>query len=119
MPSTSTKKARLASPSGVSSSTGPRCATSGTRSALHEPAHAVEVIGQRAGLEALALDAFPLLPRERGLDHLLDTVVLDHRGAVAVEDDDVAGADRRAADLDRDVELADRLLGRAADAHPA
>jgi hypothetical protein len=45
--------------------------------------------------------------------------VLHDGRAVGVEDDDVAGADRRAPHLDRHVELARRLLLRAAHAHVA
>ena len=43
----------------------------------------------------------------------------DHRGAVGVEHDRVAGRDPRAADGHRLVDRAGRVLGRAADADPA
>ena len=63
--------------------------------ALDRSAQAVELVGERARLQPLALDALLLLALERRLQHLVDALGLDDRDAVGVEHDDVAGADRR------------------------
>src|SRR5690349_10722061 len=113
MPMTSTKNASEASWSGVRSSTGPRWARSDT---LVEP---VEVVGERAGLQLRALVGllrFALLRRDQDL---VRAGGIDDGGAVGVEDHQVAGVDRLAADGDRHVQLARDVLGRAARPDPA
>ena len=55
----------------------------------------------------------------RGLEHLVDALVLDDRDAVGVEHEHVALADRRAADRHRLADRARDVLGRALHADPA
>ena len=74
MPSTSSKKRRLSSGLGVSSSACPMWARSRTGSgslALHPLAQPVHVVGQLAGREPRALDPLLLLALERRGEHLL------------------------------------------------
>src|SRR4051812_17933147 len=118
MPSTSPKKASDASGLGVSSSTGPRWATSGG-SATEALAEAVDLPREGTALEALALDALELLACERRGQDLVRSLGLDHRAAVGVEHDDVAGANDGAADRHRNVEFAGVRLFRAPNADPA
>ncbi len=70
-------------------------------------------------VEAGTLHPLALLALVRGLEHLVDPLRLDHGDAVGVEDDRVALADRRAADLDRLADLTHRPLGGAVHPHPA
>ena len=124
-PSTSTKKRRLSSGSGVSSSAWLMCAISWRVRLRHARprrrlAQPVEVVGERARLELGALHALLLGPRARRLEHLVDARPRDHGRAVGVEDDDVARADRRSRRPRPARRSSPRLrLRRAADAHPA
>src|SRR4051794_28830234 len=109
MPSTSSKKRRLSSGLGVSSSAWPMWATSWSWSAisLHTSAQAVQVVRQLAGLELGPLDALLLEPLARRGQHLVQPLCADRQRPVVVQHERVARVDRRAAHLDRDVELAD------------
>src|SRR5690242_15698838 len=106
MPMTSTKNASDASGFGVNSSTGPRWARSDTSV---EP---VEVVGERAGLQLRALVGLFRFALLRGAQDRVRAGGVDDRGAVGVEDHQVAGLDGLAADRHRHVQLARDVLGR-------
>src|SRR4051812_8975168 len=107
MPMTSTKNASEASPSGVNSSTGPRCASSLT-------IQPVQLVRERARLELRALVGLLGLARQRGREDLLGALGGDYGDAVGVEHDQVARTDLGAADHDGHVERAAHDLGRPA-----
>src|SRR5256885_5538268 len=86
---------------------------------LNDLPQPIEVVGELARAQLLALDAFVLLALERGSQHFVHALGLHHCRAVRVEHHHIAEADPRAAHRHRLVERPNLRLVRALHPYPA